>query len=101
MSGAKGARARLDGDEGQAPKMRAGREEQQELAQSQGLVSYGRHSPGAAVPLRGFEQRTTWSALGVMMASAGMRKDLEGQEQKGGAFLLSRTGGQNISSILL
>ena len=81
--------------------MRAGKEEQHEFAQCQGLASHGRHSPGAAGPLRGFEQTTTWSALDVMTASAGMRKDLEGQEQKGGAFLLSRTGGQNISSILL
>lgn len=40
---AKGARANPDGDEERATKKKAGRGEEHELTQSQGLASHGRH----------------------------------------------------------
>lgn len=43
VSGAKGAQARLDGDEEWVTKMRAGRKKEHELAESRGLASHGRH----------------------------------------------------------
>lgn len=60
---AKGARAKPDGDEERATKKKAGRGEEHELTQCQGLASHGRHLRALGVALRGFEQRKNMVCL--------------------------------------